>query len=468
MEKCILFGAGVTGERAWYKFREHYEITAYADNNQQLWGMKVNGLSIICPEELKKQKDQLVIICSDYYKEIAEQLEAMGMERIVIVEPTGCMLYTYSKKEKMMPLQVPHSGVLGKEKENDRVRNILFVQQIPCIRTHKIASILRGKGIKVSLAYTEEHPARQHAEFVSVYDEIYAISSMTELIAFVNESDYDLVHSSNEPDSLTNLLLLSNKKIVHDTHDMMSLAYEIEMNGLTLEHIANVKSHGNIYVNESNRQIALRKFLIPQEKTLVLENRPLESYQPKRYLQKLSAVDGEMHCVYEGSMSTDSNSYRYFEDIWMKLANEGIHIHFYSRQAEVHCKKLEKKHPCLHYEGCLEMSDLITQMTQYDCGLVLFNVTDQFRVHLETSLANKIFDYLCAGIPEAINIQGTNRDFIEEYKIGAYLNMEGDIKKQLEEIASIQINRDFFQKNNLTMNTRADDLIAFYDQIIHQ
>lgn len=56
---------------------------------------------------------------------------------------------------------------------------------------------------------------------------------MIELIGFVNKSDFYLVYYSNTPDSLTNLLLLTNKKIVHDTHDM---------GAFTLEYITNVKA----------------------------------------------------------------------------------------------------------------------------------------------------------------------------------------------------------------------------------
>lgn len=474
MGKCIIFGAGTIGKRTCYKLNNEienkmrrFEVTAYTDNDQKLWGTKINGVPVISPEELKKQKNILVIICSDYFKEILEQLEVMGIQNIAIVEPTGNMLYLYSKEEKMMPIKFSHSPVVNCGKGTARLRSILFVQQIPCIRTHKIASILKEKGIRVSLAYTAEHPKRTHSEFVSQYDGIHAIYSMEELVEFVNQSDFDLIHSSNEPDSLTNLLLLSNKKVIHDTHDMMSLCRDVDMDALALEYVANVKGDGNIYISEYARKIALRKFSISQDKTFILENMPLRSYQPSKYLPKLSALDGEIHCVYEGGISPNPYFYRYFEEIWLKIANKGIHIHFYSTQDETYCKKLENMNPYFHYEGCLETSDLITQMTQYDCGLLLFNITEEFRVHLEVSLANKIFDYLYAGIPEVVNIQGVNREFIENYKIGGYLDLEGDIKSRIQEISSIQIDRDFCHKNKLMMETKAEDLIEFYNRIIN-
>lgn len=67
------------------------------------------------------------------------------------------------------------------------------------------------------------------------------------MINFINNSDYDILYSSN-------------KSIIYDTHDMMSLRSDITNEEIILEYIANVKSSGNIYVNPMIRDIAVSKF----------------------------------------------------------------------------------------------------------------------------------------------------------------------------------------------------------------
>lgn len=463
-KEIILFGAGVIGERTWNNLKNHYQIKAYADNDENLWGKTLHGVSIIPPEKIKMYGKIQVVICSDYYNEISVQLLKLNIEDIFIVEPSGYMLYRYTPEKMMIPVNLSVFSIKEKQKRGDY--RFLFVQDIPCIRTHKIAHILSEKNIDVSILYTGKNPIYSNPSLSKIYSGIYYLNSIETLLQFVNNGKFDLIHSSNEPDSLTNLLLLTNKKIVHDTHDMMSLCRSIDMNLLSLEYIANVKSHGCLYVNEEYRELALERFNIPKEKTFVIENYPLKKFQPKSRLSKLSLIDGEIHCVYEGGISSDSNFYRFFENVWRKLTSNKIHIHFYSSQLIDYCKELDSSDPYLHYEGELEINELIYQMTQYDCGIILFNITDSCVQHLEKGQPNKLFEYLSAGLPVAVGEIESYKNFVRRYQVGDYLDLSGDIIAQLKRISSIKIKEDFLIENHFIMDSKAKGLLEFYMKII--
>lgn len=467
MKKCIIFGAGFTGRNAYSKLSLIYQVMAYSDNDSSMWGKSINGVTVLEPRELKEcqlKNECDIVICSDYFPEIQKQLLEMGINTIRIIEPSGYMLYEYMPYNMLQPV----NGLLRYRcyKKNSDAMHILFVQQHPCIRTHKIAEILTAKGIDVSIAYTAETPEARHPRYAKLYKNKLAFLSIQDLLDYVNGSDYDLVHCSNEPDSLTNIMLSTNKPVVHDTHDFMSLNYKAGRDLMTMEYLANTRSHGLMYVNEYNLQLAVKRYSIDVRKAVIIENRPSDMSIHEKKLPKLSAFDHELHCVYEGGIHKNPNYFRFVEDIWLKIAKSGVHVHFYTQTDPAYCRSIEQKHQNLHYEGEVDSAELLTELTKYDCGLLLFNEVMENWLKLDTSLPNKIYEYLAAGLPEVIGSFKSHKEFVEKYSVGRSLDFNKDIKKQISEIKEIQIPSDFIVKNNLTMSSQADKLINFYEKII--
>ena len=80
-KKIILFGAGLMFEDYMKKYGSKYRPAFLVDNDENKWGRFRMGLEICGPEailEVPEEKRRL-IICSFYYREIAEQLEKMGI-----------------------------------------------------------------------------------------------------------------------------------------------------------------------------------------------------------------------------------------------------------------------------------------------------------------------------------------------------------------------------------------------------
>ena len=82
--KRVLFGAGNMC-RAYMKcYGEEYPPLFTCDNNPAKHGTEFCGLTVKNPEELKNlPKDCAILICNVYYREIEEQLKAMGIKNPV-------------------------------------------------------------------------------------------------------------------------------------------------------------------------------------------------------------------------------------------------------------------------------------------------------------------------------------------------------------------------------------------------
>lgn len=464
MKKIILFGAGVYGEVAYYKLKLQGDIEYYVDNNPSKQNTKLHNIPIISSQELKKIYDSSIydiVICIKEYYKVIEQLNSLGINEYYIM--LCGLLYSYDTKGTLFPVKMKCIPYIKKEITE---KNILFVQEKACIRTHKIASVLKNNGYKVFLLQAFPMPGKNDLNFEAVYDEVYTFYTYDGLINFIDNSDFDIIHSSNEPDMLTNLLLMTKKHIVFDTHDMMSLRKPESVENLVLEYIANKASDGNIYTSNAVVEIARKKFDLADKEIIAWENTVLEQEEIISEYKKLSSIDGELHCVYEGAITgNDKMHHRFFEDIWEKIADFGVHIHYYSASDYIYCKELENKSKYFHYEGNLDTKKLIQEMTKYDCGLAVFNANYQNRIFLESGTANKMYEYINARIPVAVGNVCSYIDFVEKYGIGKKLDMERNIKEQIAEISKIKIEKDFLAKNELTMMSKCRELIEFYEKV---
>ena len=466
MKQYIIFGCGEYGKAAYYKLNKYDLIYAYTDNNEKLIGEKIFNLDIISPDEafsLCKYQNMEIIIAINAYEDIHKQLEQNGIHSYIIWREG--FLYRYDEKKYYYPIK-DFKNVYYRKRDKSNF-SILFVQNAACIRTLKIAKALHDDGVNVSLAYTLNTPEIRNKEYVSCFDTICPIHTMQALIDWINKSDFDIIHSSNEPDILTALLTYSNKPIVHDCHDLRSAYKSMTPDEMAVEYIANVKSAGVIYTTEGIRKQAIKKFNIGKAKTYVLENLISEELKPEKRLPKLSSVDSKIHCVYEGGIiGGDKYSHRFFEDIWKKIADAGIEIHYYSPSDYQYCKKLETLHPNFHFEGNISSKELAVEMSKYDVGLCLLNINEKNRQYLEYASPNKIQEYVNAGIPVAVGNIESQIAYVEGHSFGRFLDMDTDIVKQLETISRIEIPKEILQKKKLTLESRIPDLLDYYKEII--
>lgn len=468
MEKVVIFGAGSFGLKVYNNIKFEYEVQYFCDNDMSKWESSICGIKVISPEQLKLLgKDIKIIVASTYYYDIIEQLVRMNMHNIWYISYNNNIIQKYDNIELNFN---NYTYIIKKEFNSyeNKIKKVLFVQDSQCIRTYKIAKVLNENGIEVDIAYLSAHPVTRYNQLNLPYTKIFKINNVDEFINFINNSDYDIIHSSNEPDFLTSLLTRTNKAVIHDCHDMMSLRGDISYSDIINEYIANKYSDGNIYIDYPIKDYAVKKFGIGTKPILVLNNYTLKNQRPKKYFRKLSENDGEIHCVYEGGLSNDTRLHRYLEDKFMQLAKEKIHVHFYTVNEEEYYENLDNKNKYIHWEKVCSPNHLIEEMTKYDVGLVFHNVNIRNRKFLSSTFPNKIFEYLNAGIPVAVEKLPILLKFVEETKCGKVVDFKSNLYNQINNIKNIKIAKDFVETKKFTMEDQFEKILYFYNEVANK
>lgn len=464
-QKCIIFGAGDRGTRIFKKLSQVFDVIAYADNNSKTWRNRLNGVNIIPPNDLPeivKETNALIFIANElHYLDISKQLAGMELSFF------NCEFNLCYELDSGVWYPVSFGRPEAYIKPDKNKFSVLFVQDKPCTRTNKIAEVLKNRGISTYSAYT----ASPSDAGDNAYVKEFPFWTYNDLLEFVNESEYDIIHCSNTPDILANLLIHSNKKVIHDCHDIVTVSRKTFHSAeAALEHIVNTQADGVMYTTERMRKIMLRKYGGNYDRTFVLGNYPLSSFGQVRQLPKLSDKDGEIHCAYEGHIvdSTQAKNvvYRFFEPIFIRLAECGIHVHIYSHSVPEYLKKLDTDNPNIHYEGNYSGLELITEMTRYDLGLLMFPLTDT--TYLEIASPNKMTECLAAGLPVVTNIQAY-ADIITKNSCGGALDLDNDdIITKMREYMKISIPSDFCDTHEFTMDSNADRILEFYKKVMNQ
>lgn len=86
----VLFGAGYLGRQARREIgRLGYELLAFVDNNQGLWGTEVDGLPVLSPAQASaggRSKDALWVITVYTNADVIEQCRSLGVQAVTCAE----------------------------------------------------------------------------------------------------------------------------------------------------------------------------------------------------------------------------------------------------------------------------------------------------------------------------------------------------------------------------------------------
>lgn len=289
MKKCIIFGCGNIGKAAYRKLKEYYEIAAWSDNNQDLWGQEINGISVVKPSDIplfSKKYNSDVFVSIFRTREVVNQLRGLKVSNIYIWK--GGFFFS---ADGLYPLEFP--ALKYYKKGDDKSLHVLFVSDSVDIRDHKTASIAKRVGAKVSLAYIVKSPYDEWPEYVDMYEEIYPVMSIQSFFEFVKNSDFDIIHCSSEPEYITPVLIHSGKTVIHDCHDLRSSNESLSPDSLALEYLAHTGAAGVIYRASELRDEAVRKYALQEKRTLVLaaeEKGPAFDSEPEDLLKFYETV----------------------------------------------------------------------------------------------------------------------------------------------------------------------------------
>ncbi|MFH1137842.1 MAG: methyltransferase domain-containing protein [Pseudomonadota bacterium] len=338
--------------------------------------------------------------------------------------------------------------------------NILFVQEFPCIRNYKMANALRSRGHGVTLGYTK---ARLSQVYKGMSDNVYTANIKLKDFKSLWEiaPRFDLVHCHNEPDILTVAALASGVPVIHDTHDLISLRAGGDPSLAFLEGVANRGAHGRIYTTPYQMEEAQTLYGI-KGPSLVFFNYAAKSDLPRRKLPKLSSLDDRIHMVYEGGLGTQ---HRNFLDIFQGLSHQGVHVHIHPTRHDPELAAHLANFPLVHYNQPSSPREVIEIMTQYDIGLIPFNLEQGNKRFLDSTIANKLFEYLAAGLPVLASKLKSYLAYFEKNPVGMTFETVDDIVAALPHLKGL-IDRVDFSKQIFTFEDEIQKIEDFYLEVL--
>jgi 2-polyprenyl-3-methyl-5-hydroxy-6-metoxy-1,4-benzoquinol methylase/tetratricopeptide (TPR) repeat protein len=339
--------------------------------------------------------------------------------------------------------------------------SILFVQDAPCIRNYKMATALRSRGHKVSLAYTVKLLSERYRGLSDdTYDENIQITTYRHLWEITK--NYDLVHCHNEPDILTVAALAGDAPVIHDTHDLISLRDTHDPNISYFEGIANRAATGRVYSTPYQRDEAKALYGVDGP-SLIFYNYASEADLSDVRLPKLSHQDDEVHIVYEGGVG--GSAHRDFADLFIQLANNNIHIHIYPASFSQKHEQVFSKFPRIHYYQPVSPKQIIEKMTPYDFGIIPFNIQNGNKRFLDSTIANKLFEYLAAGLPVLTSDLRSYKDYFAKNAVGLTFRNAEEIVGHVPKLRKMATNIDWTSSFH-TYEDKIGSLETFYQEVL--
>jgi glycosyltransferase involved in cell wall biosynthesis len=261
---------------------------------------------------------------------------------------------------------------------------------------------------------------------LDVYAENIQLASWPQLWDLA--AGYDLVHCHNEPDLPTVAALGARVPVIHDTHDLISLRAGGDPNLAFFEGLANRGATGRVYTTPYQLEEARQLYGV-EGPSLVLMNYAAQEDLPHQNLPKLSAGDGRVHMVYEGGLG--GNAHRDFSELFVQLARGGLVLHIHPTSHDPALAEFFGRVPNVHYYHPISPREIMTQLTRYDVGIIPFNLAKGNRRFLDSTVANKLFEYLAAGLPVVASDLQSYRDYFAANPVGFTYSDARDLLERL-------------------------------------
>ena len=362
---------------------------------------------------------------------------------------------------------------------------ILFLQPQPCIRCLKYAQALKRR-LRNKVSLVLGHTRHNLRSLYGYGDEFFRSTLRIDparrhhaLRRILRKHKPDLIHSHNAPDLLTIAAIKTANGIpvIHDVHELLSLhntGYYVGDGRKKLlryraeERIANEESDGCVFASEGIRRYVEAEYEVNDKPLLVFPNLMSETMMPKRFPRKLSSVDGRVHIVYVGTVTSVKGSHYNFMEIFRKVARQRLHVHMYTTWEDDTYKALEDGDGFLHYHGHVPRQQLLQEMTRYDLGWGGFNRARNRR-HLRVALQNKLVEYIGCGLPVVTFRNTAAAEFVNKSGAGIIVENVDELAQGLRSGGiNVQDLRETTLKTRtrLTIESKIDDLVNLYEEIV--
>jgi glycosyltransferase involved in cell wall biosynthesis len=360
--------------------------------------------------------------------------------------------------------------------------NILFLRPQPGIRSLKYALAFKNVGFDVDIIHG--YVCKTLTDYYGYGDEYFEkfvkldLEKLEEDIKnVVNRYHIDLIHSHNAPDYLTVAAIraVDDVPIIHENQDVISMRKTPFSPGsfpgsdrkslLLNERIANEQCDARIHVTKELFEYVREKYGSKRE--IVLCNYMSESMMPTFYMEKLSNEDGNVHIVYEGSLSSFDDDHYDLAEIFENIASNQIHIHIYAANTNLKYKHLAEKDDFIHYHGHLDPRKLFEDITQYDFGWAGFN-DKKNKPHMDVALPNKTMEYIACGLPTLSFPHKAQKRFIKKHGVGIVIDDLKTLPQKLSKNDLLkEVQENVWRKRlNFTFEKNIDEVIRLYKTLV--
>ncbi len=356
---------------------------------------------------------------------------------------------------------------------------VLFLQRQPCIRTLKYAIGLRAARPDLQLGF-----ACQGATLSGWYgagDELFDrwwhldTDPAEGLQRVLDDFRPDLIHSHNLPDGLTVAALeVADRSIpvIHDSHDMQSLRQTPYEDGfpelgepLELERRAVEGSAALVTVSDEMLEEIRARYQVP-EASCVFASYAAERDLPTVLPAARRAEGAVVRVVYQGTLSTNGSHYDLRGIFASIVARPGVSLDIYPGRPSPAYQELADATPGMRCHEPLEPSKLLQELGAYDFGWAGFNDTLN-GPHLDTVLPNKLFEYLCCGLPVLTLRHRALERFVTEHDVGLVLASVAELADRLAglDVASLRA-RVAESRARFTIEANIGTVLDLYDRLL--
>ena len=335
--------------------------------------------------------------------------------------------------------------------------NILFLSEHSCIRVLKQLAVLSNEGHRVTNLC--KRVANQDLAWSIPYLSFW--NAREDLVHRLRElaAENDIIHVHNEPSWLVTLArqVCPDATIVFDCHDLDGMRHGI---ATAEEALAFSCCNAAVFPSPQYRDgaVALYRLDIP---TAVVYSWPTADM----YAACDHRLPGLGGIVYEGGCLGDTDRLHYldYRETVRQLTAAGIPFSMYGSSGTAGSVAQEYIDAGAVYLPPYPYLALLRQLTRFDFGLVAGGKPSR---QYEKTIPNKLFEYLCAGIPVITWGATPTAEIVQMYKVGAVLSGPGDLTP--ERYSALVMARHVWAENarhlrdTLVMEKQANTILTLY------
>lgn len=361
--------------------------------------------------------------------------------------------------------------------------HVVFVTRYARAREFKLAYAARLCGHRVTLVA----PIVQSADLAAQYfDRHFKESDPWRILMLLNDLKPDITHlfvNYNNAQMLP-VLMYAPSPVVYDPYDcvqgMIAEKHQLSYTEVAAERICFARAD-HVCARSLEPLYLRRQFRYRMPQTTYFLDYCWQ--EPHQRAFKVRGKDEELHVAYCGGIWPEDQfpasefGYAQYIDIGRALARQAIHLHLYPAPTPNNANTVDffalylaeaETNPYFHFHQPLPNDRLLEVLRQYDAAMHIMGVSVNHnlgratRAKLDYSTANKLFDYIEAGLPVIIHDGKHQRGVVRHYGATVEITDIEHVREAL--LGALNVNHSI--KSNPALAVHADRIDTMYRSLL--